>query len=89
MLLCNQGANICIILSLDTYKLKMKNIKLIAIVLVLACSSCGQFNINEAASNSHKCPSKHARRLHSYGGKLYYSYEPQQNYIQQPAMWCF
>ncbi len=57
----------------------MKTSKFIIVVIVLACSSCGKFNVNEAASYSHKCPSKHARRLHSYGGKLYYSYNAEQS----------
>ena len=45
----------------------------VCMLVALSCSGCGKFNINEAAGYSHKCPSKHARRLHTYGGKLYYS----------------
>ena len=42
-------------------------------VIVVNISSCATFNINEAAAFSHKCPSKHAKRLHVYQGKLYFN----------------
>jgi hypothetical protein len=52
----------------------MKNILALALAVTIALSSCAtQFNINEAAKFGHKCPSKHAKKLHKYGGKYYYS----------------
>ena len=42
-------------------------------LVILSISSCAKFDINEAASRSHKCPSKHAKKLHMYDGKLFYS----------------
>ena len=44
-------------------------------LVVLSLASCASFDINEAASRSHKCPSHHAQRLHMYNGKLFYSEE--------------
>jgi len=67
----------------------MKITTLIVVALVVsACSSCAKFNINEAAGNSHKCPSKHARRVHSYGGKLYYNCIPEQKSPQNAGSLC-
>jgi hypothetical protein len=53
----------------------MKKIKILVIfaVVIITISSCATFNINEAAAFSHKCPSKHAKRLHVYQGKLYFN----------------
>jgi hypothetical protein len=42
-------------------------------LVTITISSCATFNINEAAAFSHKCPSKHAKRLHVYQGKLYFN----------------
>lgn len=51
-----------------------KIIIILAFSLIIAMlPSCSRFDINEAASFSHKCPSKHAKRLHRFNGKLFYS----------------
>ena len=51
-----------------------KTILAILTGFVLTISSCATFNINEAASFSHKCASKHAKRLHMYQGKFYFNW---------------
>ena len=53
----------------------MKKIITIAIgvIIILSLPSCKAFDVNEAAHFSHKCASKHKKRLHMYNGKLFFS----------------
>ena len=57
----------------------MKNILALALIASIILSSCATFNIHEAASFKHSCPSKHLKRLHKYGGKYYFSLNLKQN----------
>ena len=54
-------------------KFMKKTILFLLIGSMVVISSCATFNINEAAAFSHKCPNKHAKRLHMYQGKLYFN----------------
>lgn len=55
-------------------------------LVILSLGSCASFNINEAAHFSHKCPSKHAQRLHVYNGKLYYSSLPENSPLTETKL---
>lgn len=53
--------------------MKKKIIIGVLATMILSISSCATFNINEAAAFSHKCPSKHAKRIHTFQGKIYFN----------------